>query len=104
MGHLVIKKTDRDTKRHARLCTNGWSDDEHSIIQKVFQNKWNIDVKIYKQIHSVSKKTYPYTYFNATQFKKFFDLVRPYLSLIPKSMIYKFDMKYEDPTSKYNLS
>ena len=33
-------------------------------------------------------------YFNATNFRKFFDVIRPYLQYIPKEFYYKFNMQY----------
>jgi hypothetical protein len=102
-GSLGIYKNNKGSKRHARLSTQCYSEDEHKIIQKVFKNKWNLNVKIYGQHHQYTGKFYNYIYFNCTNFKKFFDLVRDFLPHIPHSMKYKFDMKYDDPTSPYNL-
>ena len=57
-------------------------------------------------------KLYYRLYFNATNFRKFFDIVRPYLKYIPKEFYYKFDMKYKpnrlknsiEFSKKYNLT
>lgn len=103
-GSLSIQKNNNGSKRHARLCTQCYSLEEHQIIQSVFQNKWNINVKIYGQTGNYTGKYYHYIYFGALEFKKFLDLIRPWIQFIPKSMIYKFDMKYEDLLSPYNFT
>ena len=102
-GSLGVFKNHKGSKRHARLSTQCYSIPEHEIIQRVFKNKWNIDVKIYGQHLQYTGKFYNYIYFNCTEFKKFFDLLRDYLEYIPNSMKYKFDMKYDDITSPYNI-
>jgi len=102
-GSLCIYKDDRGSKRHARLSTQCYSLDEHKIIQKVFKDKWNLDVKIYGQTLQVTGKFYNYIYFNATEFKKFFNLMKKYFYLVPEDMKYKFNMQYQDPSSPYNL-
>lgn len=91
----VYKHPITGSKRHARLCTHCFDYNEHLIIQSVFKFKWDLNVKIYTQTHSVSKNKYFWIYFNCTEFKKFFDILRPYLKIIPNTIKYKFDMQYD---------
>ncbi len=102
-GSLCIYKNKKGSKRHARLSTQGWTLDEHYIIQKVFKDKWDLNVKIYGQMLKVTGKYYNYIYFNCTEFKKFFDLLKPYFYLLPDCMKYKFHCDYDDKLSPYNL-
>jgi len=107
-GSLAAQKRTRKTKisvrhwyeRHATLSTHGFSYDEHLIIQDVFQKRFGIQVKLYKQksrypgTKTISSINY-YTYFNADNFRKFYDIVRPWLFIVPANFSYKFNMKYE---------
>lgn len=102
-GSLCIFKNHKGSKRHARFSTQNYSLEEHEIIQKVFKNKWNLDVKIYGQHHQYTGKFYNYIYFNCTNFKKFFELVQGYFEYLPDSLMYKFDMQYDDIFSPYNF-
>jgi len=102
-GSLCIFKNHKGSKRHARFSTQNYSLTEHQIIQKVFKDKWNLDTKIYGQHHQYTGKFYNYIYFGGLEFKKFFDMMKDYFEYIPDSMKYKFNMKYDDITSPYNL-
>ena len=102
-GSLSIFKNHKGSKRHARFSTQNYSLSEHKTIQRVFKNKWDFDVNIYGQRHQYTGNFYNYIYFNCTNFKNFFDLMKDFFEYIPDSMKYKFDMKYDDMTSPYNL-
>lgn len=103
-GSLSVFKNNKGTKRHARISTQSYNYNEHEIIKKVFFDRWKIKTKIYGQTHQFTKKYYNYICMEATQFRKFFDLVRPYLKSIPNSMKYKFNMDYTvRQFYKYNL-
>lgn len=102
-GSLSVYKGDKGSKRHARISTQNYSLFEHEIIQKVFKDKWNLNVKIYGQHHQYTGKFYNYIYFGAREFKKFLDLMIGYFEYLPNSLLYKFDMKYDDITSPYNI-
>lgn len=105
-GSLTVhKKAHGSVSRHGSLATHNFEYDSQIRIQKMFKERFRIDVKIYK-----AKKGTFYIYFNATNFRKFFDLLRPYLHTIPTSMAYKFNMQYAENGSeasksflKYNL-
>lgn len=102
-GSLCIYKNEKGSKRHARLSTQCYSLQEHKIIQSVFLDKWNLKVKIYGQQHQYTGKFYNYIYFNCTEFKKFFEIMKPYLNMLPDSLLYKFDLQYDDPNSPFNI-
>lgn len=110
--HVSTKGT--KTKRFGYLNTHSFSLEENEKIKDMFKNRFNIDLKIHKDNSGFEKykeATYYRLYFNAENFRKFFDLVRPYLKYIPKEFYYKFDMKYKPNriknsvifTEKYNL-
>ena len=89
-GTLSIHtKENGSISRHAKLSTENFSYNCHLRIQKMFFERFNITTKIYK-----SKNNTFHIYFNAINFRKFYDLVRLFLKEIPKSMHYKFNMKY----------
>ena len=88
-GSLTIhSKPNNSFSRQATISTNSFTYEEHLKIQKMFKQRFDIDVKIHKS------RTYYLIYFNAMNFRKFIDLVRPYIGLLPQSMLYKFNMKY----------
>jgi len=94
-------KTDGSVSRYALLSTEKFSYNCHLKIQNMFKERFNIDVKIY-----TSKNKKFYIYFNAINFRLFYDLVRPYINNIPKSLYYKFNMKYNSKNIdllNYNL-
>lgn len=89
-GSLTVhKKENKSISRHGSLATHSFDFDSQLRIQKMFKDRFEINVNIYK----AKNKTF-YIYFNATNFRKFFDLLRPYLHFIPSSMMYKFNMQY----------
>lgn len=91
-----IIKTDRITgyrvTRQAYISTYSYSYSDHLVAQKIFKDRFNIDIRIHK-CHKNSKEFYK-LYFSAENFRKFYDIVRPYLNYIPTELNYKFDMKY----------
>jgi hypothetical protein len=105
-GSLSVKRrvkkdgSQHGVQRQAILCTHSFTYDEHVTIEKVFKSRFGIEIRIHNHSckNPVTKKvssTGVHTYINATNFRKFYDVVRPYLHLIPESMKYKFDMQYE---------
>lgn len=99
-GSLTIhKKKDGGFSRHGSLATHNFDYDSQIRIQRMFKERFGINVKIYK-----AKKQTFYIYFNATNFRKFFDLLRPYLNIIPASMTYKFNMQYVENRLKKSKS
>ena len=99
-GSLTIhKKINGSVSRHGSLATHNFDYNSQLRIQKMFKERFDINVKIYK----AEKETF-YIYFNATNFRKFFDLLRPYLHMIPTSMMYKFNMQYVENRLKNSKS
>ena len=89
-GTFFIRKQRKGSiQRYAKISTEKFDFNSHLRIQKMFKNRFDIEVKI----HNSKNNTF-HIYFNASNFKKFFDLVRPYLDTLPKSMLHKFEMKY----------
>jgi hypothetical protein len=114
-GTLCVHFQENKCSRFAYLNTQSFSKEENIMIQKMFKDRFDIDTKIHKDSSGFEKynyKTYYRIYFNATNFRKFYDLVRSYLQFIPEEFYYKFDMKYfpnrikanSEYAQMYNLS
>lgn len=113
-GHLHVSTQENRTKRFAYLNTQSFTYEENEKIKDMFKNRFDINLKIHKDKSGFEKYKdviYYRLYFNAENFRKFFDLVRPYLKYIPKDFYYKFNMKYKPNrlknsiifSEKYNL-
>lgn len=109
--YVVTDKKTNKTHRFAILNTQRFSYDENVKIKNMFKQRFDIDVKIYEDslYKNQSKKVYYKIYFNATNFRKFIDLLRDYILFIPKEFYYKFDMKYrlknlEEFAQRYNFN
>lgn len=78
---------DRQTikSRDIRLNTQGFTFEEHEIIQQYFKVVWEIDAKIYKE-----RKTF-IIFFNSNNANTLIDIIQPHI--IP-SMQYKIDLMY----------
>ena len=96
-GQLHVSTKNKKTKRFGYLNTQSFTYDENVQIKNMFKNRFDIDLEIHINTSYTStekNKKYYRLYFNAENFRKFFDLVRDYLPYIPKEFYYKFDMKY----------
>lgn len=96
-GQWHVSAKNNSTKRFGYLNTQSFTYEENKRIQQMFKDRFNIDLKIHKDNSGFEKyknSIYYRLYFNANNFRIFFDLVRPYLKYIPKEFYYKFDMKY----------
>lgn len=82
------KKNDTTIIRQATLATQKFSFEENLKIQKMFLERFAIETKVHRD------RKYFKQYFSAISFRKFYDVVRPYLGFIPKELQYKFNMKY----------
>ena len=88
-GSLTVHtKKNGSVSRSASIATHSFTYNENLAIQRMFKDRFDIDVSVNRD------KTYNYIYINAENFRKFIDIVRPYLKLVPKDMMYKFNMKY----------
>lgn len=85
---VSIRKDRNSTTRQATLATQGFTYQDNLKIQKMFLSRFGIETKIHKD------KKYFKQYFSAIEFRKFYDIVRPFLNIVPKDMRYKFNMKY----------
>jgi len=75
------------------FCTQGFTHDEHLLMQKMFESNWGIKTTIQTQyrIYKGSKKTFYTLYLISETKDKFFELIAPHI--IP-SMAYKIPEKY----------
>lgn len=105
-GQWHVSKKGTKTKRFGYLNTQSFTYEENKNIVTMFKERFDIDLKIHTDNSGFEKqkdKVYYRIYFNATAFRKFYDIVRPYLNEIPKEFYYKFDMKYEPNRMKNSL-
>ena len=113
-GQWHVSFKDNSAKRFGYLNTQSFSYDENEKIKNMFKERFDIDLKIHKDksgLKGYEDRVYYRLYFNATNFRKFFDIVRPYLKYIPKEFYYKFNMQYKpnriknsiEFSKKYNL-
>jgi len=76
--------------RQAKLATYCFSEDEHMLIRDIINDRFNLELYMrYSKSHSQY-----IICFSMNGFRKFIDLVRPYILTLPPSMLYKFNMKY----------
>ena len=99
-GNLCCQKRNdgNKTNRFAYLNTQCFSKEENMKIQKMLIDRFGIKTTLNKDNSGFDKckdKTYYRLRFGATEFRKFYDLVRQYLKHLPKEFEYKFNMKYE---------
>ncbi|MCK9416392.1 hypothetical protein M0Q97_07020 [Candidatus Dojkabacteria bacterium] len=97
-GNLHVSKKNNKSKRFAYLNTQSFSYEENLLIKKTFYNRFNIEVSIHKDDSGFKKhknKIYYRIYFNANNFRKFYDIVKKYFNILPEGFLYKFDLKYE---------
>lgn len=110
-GNLSIHtKTKNDGKysvsRFANIATHSFTYENQKLICKILKERFDLDIAIHKD------RQHYKLYLNATNFRKFYDIVREYLPYIPQEFEYKFNMKYEvnrlkaskEFTSKYNFN
>jgi hypothetical protein len=113
-GQWHVSFKENKGKRFGYLNTQGFTYEENLMILKMFKNRFDIDLRIHTDNSGFEKykhKIYYRLYFNATAFRKFYDLLRDYLLYIPKGFYYKFNMQYkvnkmkssQEFTNKYNL-
>ena len=111
--HVSFKNS--KAKRFGYLNTQSFTYEENQRIAKMFKDRFDIELKIHTDCSGIEQhkgSIYYRLYFNATNFRKFFDIVRPYLQYIPKEFYYKFNMQYipnrlKDSiefSEKYNLT
>lgn len=96
-GQFHVSVKNNKTKRFGYLNTQSFTYEENMKIKNMFKSRFNIDLTIHMNSSPTAiekNKKYYRLYFNAENFRKFFDVVREYLPYIPKEFYYKFDMKY----------
>jgi hypothetical protein len=114
-GQFHVSFKNNKAKRFGYLNTQSFTYEENVKIQNMFKERFDIELKIHEDksgFDECKDKTYYRLYFNATNFRKFFDIVRDYLQYIPKEFYYKFNMQYTpgrgrdtiEFSEKYNLT
>lgn len=82
------------SNRAVSIATNGFSYEEHKIIQKYFKENWGISVNIYRERESY------YIWFQGKEAHKFLKIIAPYIIPLMK---YKIDLRYKNPAWQYWL-
>lgn len=100
-GQFNVHPNNGGTTRFGYLNTQSFTLIENEMIQEMFNKRFDIDLSIHKDNSGFNKsKIYYRLYFNATNFRKFIDIVRSYIKYIPHEFYYKFNMKYEQNRMK----
>jgi hypothetical protein len=73
------------------LCTNGFSYEEHLLMQNWFFTRWNIEVQIEHNKSTKTGKDQQRLRINTSEAKDFCEIVKPF---IPDCMNYKVQYKY----------
>lgn len=97
-GNLHVSKKGNKTKRFAYLNTQSFSYEENLLIKNMFYTRFNIETSLHKDNSGFEKhkdKVYYRIYLNATNFRKFYDIVKEYFNILPLGFKYKFELKYE---------
>jgi len=81
--------------RFAHLNTQCFGLYGNKKIQKMLKKRFDMDVGIHKNRSKLSGKLWFRIYINATNFRKLYDIFKPYYKYIPKNFEYKFNMCYE---------
>lgn len=92
-GKINVFLKNEAVKRYGYLKTETFNKNEHIQMQKMFQERFLIETKIH-QFRQGEKEKYR-IYFNATNLRKFIDLIRDYIPLLPPQLRQTFNMRYE---------
>lgn len=114
-GQWHVSTKNNKTKRFGYLNTQSFTFEENQKIADMFKRRFDISLRIHTDNSGFEKckdKKYYRLYFNADNFRKFYDLLRPYLQIIPHEFHYKFNMKYvenrlknsKEYSEKYNMT
>ena len=95
-GMLSIhQKQNGSISRFGYLNTQGYGLGENQLISQRLFEKFGLESNIHIDSKSGFAKSDHYRiYFNATNLRRLIDLVREFISWIPKNMLHKFNMRY----------
>lgn len=86
----IVRNSAGALTRTFRLCTYGFDDSSKERISVCLRDRFGVDSRIIKvgnyTVHNLGVKG----------MKQLIEVVRPHLSMVPKSMRYKFSMDYAD--------
>lgn len=100
-----LKAPKNGITRQASIAINSFDEDSCRNIIVGLKEAYDLNLKLHKDRGGYR------LYFSATEFRKFIDIVNPYIYLVPESMKYKFCMRYVENRllnskllcEKYNL-
>lgn len=95
-GSLTInEKRNGSVSRFGYLNTQNFTYDENVLISTILYDKFGIETRIHVDSKSgLANQNHFRLYINATNFRRFIDLVREFIPWVPKKMYYKLNMKY----------
>ncbi len=95
-GSLTIhSKSNGSISRFGYLNTQAYGLNGNQLISQKLFEKFGLETNIHIDTKSGFAKTDHYRiYLNATNLRRLIDLVRGFISWVPKDMLYKFNMKY----------
>ena len=87
-GTLHVSHKDGRTKRFGYLSTENFSEFDNEKLVKMLKKRFDVETRIHHY------RGYCRIYINATNFRKLFDLWKPYLPDICEEMRYKLNPRY----------
>ena len=99
VGKIKVFLKDGSVKRYGYLQTETFNKNEHVQMQKMFRERFQIETKV----HELGLKSYR-LYFNATNLRKYIDIIRDYIPLLPPKLRKKFSMQYMSEGDQEALS
>lgn len=106
---IHVKKGSKynSTSRFATFATHSFSYNENKTFAKYMSKRFDIHCRIHKELGLTGNRLYK-IYMSATEFRKFYDLVRDFLEFIPEEFNYKFNMQYvvnkQNPPERLNYN
>lgn len=95
-GSLTIHQKDNGSiSRFGYLNTQAYGIEENEYLKRQLYTLFGIETSIHIDTKSgLALKNHYRLYLNATNFRRFIDLVRGFIPWVPRSMLYKLNMKY----------
>lgn len=106
-GCLVVheKRNGTSVSRFGYLGTEKYDQETNFKIAEILSCKFNLDCNVHIDRGGIKGKDIVYyrLYLNATNMRTMIDIIRPYVSLVPPSMIYKLNMGYRPTRNRDSL-
>jgi len=91
----IHTKKNNSVSRFGYLNTQSFTYSENELLSEILFDKFGIETTIHVDSKSgLAKSDHYRLYINATNFRRFIDLVREFIPWIPRTMYYKLNMQY----------